>query len=177
MSARGDRQRERAVMVTDYSTWSTASEALITLEQWNRLRLTRGLRRPVAPELLGRIAALEVRWTDEPRGCWRQDVASRCIELPRRADLTREELREAIAHALGHSIVALEGIPSRSHDAHWRAWARKLGGCGHAPVRQSRVIASCTRCGVDIRGRRALNEFQLTLPHRANGCGGAVVPA
>jgi hypothetical protein len=158
----------------DHFTWQTASEPLVSLNMWNLLRLTRGLRVPLPAELVGPVAALPVQWTSEPRGCWRPDVAERCIEIAPRATLSRDELREAISHALAHSIVALRG-EGAGHDRAWQKWARKLGGVGVAPAKYPRLVASCSRCGVDVRGLRAMNAFQLSQPHR--DCGGELLPA
>lgn len=88
---------------------------------------------------------------------------------------------EIVAHEAAH-IVCGAGV---GHAPLWRLWCLRLGGTGeqtvayarvakYLPARtQSRVVAHCDRCGIEIERTRALPASKTYL-HK--GCGGVIIP-
>jgi len=118
------------------------------------------------------------------KACHNHQTGEIWIEIHKCVFVDPEQMKKTLAHEVAHVIAGLH----HGHNWVWKAIARGLGddgercttvqaasaiGIERAPHREPRTVATCERCGFEIKRRKRLSRNRTYTHPR---CGGNIKP-
>ncbi|PLX78169.1 MAG: hypothetical protein C0616_15360 [Desulfuromonas sp.] len=161
----------------------------LKLDLWGLIQ--QGIRRRVAPDLADgfilTIASVSVKPSRATRrlGSY-SSCAGRPVSVRIQFSQEMDQLRETFLHEVAHACDHLHRLPGehyrQAHGEGWRTWMESFGlpgrVRGESPAlcqlyqKRLKVVATCLRCGEEIRRTRRLNRGR----RYRHVCGGRIAP-